>query len=113
MKNGFLKSFCLAAFFSAGCIDGASTNNIQKSRFPLQTSGATATRMVADKSPLTHMVLRTTPFYKQGPQQPWPADGNWEIGVRVRIIEHAGSYAQVESEDGIRAYVATADLTAI
>lgn len=113
MKSGFLSYFCLVTIFMVSCVDGPSAYGAPKTRVPLQSSGATTAQTVASKSWFTHVIQRPAPFYKEGPQQPWPADGNFEAGVRVKIIKDAGSYALVESDTGITAYVATADLKSI
>ncbi len=54
----------------------------------------------------THVLTVETEYYLGGPQQARPPDGQFTAGVKVKLIEQAGSYSQVESESGIRAYVA-------
>ena len=55
----------------------------------------------------THVLTVETEYYLGGPQQARPPDGQFTAGVKVKLIEQAGSYSQVESESGITAYVAT------
>ncbi len=55
----------------------------------------------------THVVTTDTPYYESGPQQSRPPEGTLRAGTRVRILEEAGSYTRVETEDGIRGYVAS------
>jgi hypothetical protein len=53
----------------------------------------------------THSVKKDSAFYLTGPQQGRPADGELAKGTRVRRIKEAGSYCQVQTEDGKTAYV--------
>jgi hypothetical protein len=53
----------------------------------------------------THSVKQATAYYLTGPQQGRPADGELAKGTKVRRIKQAGSYCQVETEDGKTAYV--------
>ncbi|REJ96476.1 MAG: hypothetical protein DWQ35_04585 [Planctomycetota bacterium] len=55
---------------------------------------------------VTHSVEKATEYYVGGPQQGRPADGIIEAGTEVSLIETAGSYALVLTEDGVRGYVA-------
>ena len=54
----------------------------------------------------THVLTVETEYYLGGPQQARPPDGQFTAGVKVKLIEQAGSYSQVESESGITAYIA-------
>ena len=54
----------------------------------------------------THVLTVETEYYLGGPQQARPPDGQFTVGVKVKLIEQAGSYSQVESESGITAYIA-------
>ena len=58
----------------------------------------------------THTISLETEYYTTGPQQGRPPDGSFQIGMKIKIVEDAGSYSMVESEDGVRAYVATESL---
>ena len=53
----------------------------------------------------THVIVAETVYYKGGPQQAQPPDGRFRVGTKVKLIEEAGSYILVRSEDGITAYV--------
>jgi hypothetical protein len=55
----------------------------------------------------THSVMQATAYYLTGPQQGRPADGKLTKGTKVRRIKQAGSYCQVETEDGKTAYVSS------
>lgn len=55
----------------------------------------------------THVIVHDTVYYRVGPQQAFPPEGRFETGTRVEIIENAGSYTQVRSEDGREGYVST------
>ena len=54
----------------------------------------------------SHTISVETEYYLGGPQQAQPPDGTFTAGTKVRLVEDAGSYCLVESEDGVRAYVA-------
>ena len=54
----------------------------------------------------THVFTVKTEYYLGGPQQARPPDGQFTAGVKVKLIEQAGSYSQVKSESGVTAFVA-------
>ncbi|GEM_PF-6103886 len=54
----------------------------------------------------THQLAQAAEYYKDGPQQMRPPDGKLPAGTKVRLLRSAGSYVLVESERGVRAYVA-------
>jgi hypothetical protein len=54
----------------------------------------------------THTIAVDTEYYLVGPQQAQPPDGTFKAGTKVKLVEHAGSYCVVESEDDVKAYVA-------
>jgi hypothetical protein len=56
---------------------------------------------------LTHVIERETEYYLAGPQQGRPPDGKFAAGTRVRVLESAGSYARVRTENGVEAYVSS------
>jgi len=53
----------------------------------------------------THLIGTETEYYTTGPQQGRPPDGEFSAGTQVNIVEEAGSYTLVQSEDGMQAYV--------
>ncbi len=55
----------------------------------------------------SHEVTRDEPYYRTSPAQARPPDGTFKAGMKVALIENAGSYSRVVSEHGIAAYVAT------
>jgi hypothetical protein len=55
----------------------------------------------------SHVIKFETDYYATGPQQGRPADGKFPAGTKISIIQKAGSYMLVQSENGIKAYVAT------
>ena len=61
----------------------------------------------------THRITIDTEFYTGGPQQARPPDGTMKAGTKVILIREAGSYCQVQSEDGVEAYVTTGSLEPI
>jgi hypothetical protein len=60
----------------------------------------------AKEDAFTHTISVETEYYLGGPQQAQPPDGTFKAGTKVRLLEVAGSYCVVESEDGVRAWVA-------
>ncbi len=54
----------------------------------------------------THTISVGTEYYLVGPQQAQPPDGTFKAGTKVKLVEEAGSYCVVESEDGVTAHVA-------
>ncbi len=53
-----------------------------------------------------HVLAADTEYYIDGPQQSRPPDGTMEAGMKVTVIEDAGSYCRVQTEDGIVAFIA-------
>jgi serpin B len=60
----------------------------------------------APVSEFSHMIAVATEYYTTGPQQGRPADGEFSAGTKVKIVEQAGSYVLLQSEAGIKAFVA-------
>lgn len=58
----------------------------------------------------SHLIVKETPYYTDGPQQGRPADGLLPVGTEVRLISQSGSYARVQTKDGVIAFVASCDL---
>jgi hypothetical protein len=58
----------------------------------------------------THLVAADTEYYLSGPQQAGPPEGMLSAGTKVTLLEEAGSYCRIRSEDGIEAYVSTNSL---
>ena len=54
----------------------------------------------------SHVITAETEYYTTGPQQGRPPDGKFAAGTKVTVVEEAGSYVLVESEDWVKAYVA-------
>jgi hypothetical protein len=61
----------------------------------------------------THELTVDTAYYSGGPQQARPPDGTLKAGIKVEVIEDAGSYCRVRSEDGTEAYVDVGSLREI
>ncbi|MBI2823111.1 MAG: serpin family protein [Planctomycetia bacterium] len=85
-------------FVVAGCAAGGPT--------PDGRSKKTDARM-------THVVTADTPYYRTGPQQGRPPDGELKAQSRVRLVRAAGSYSLVELRDGSQVYVDAAALEPI
>ena len=62
---------------------------------------------------VTHVINSEETYYLDGPQQMRPPDGKFKAGTKVELVQEAGSYSVVVSEDGIRAYVSTGALKPI
>jgi hypothetical protein len=58
----------------------------------------------------THLVASDTAYYLSGPQQARPPEGTLPAGTKVTLLEEAGSYCRVRSQEGIEAYVSTNSL---
>ena len=61
----------------------------------------------------THTITIDTEYYADGPQQARPPDGTMKAGTKVNVIEDAGSYCRVKSEDGIEVYVVADSVKAV
>ena len=61
----------------------------------------------------THTINIDTEYYTGGPQQARPPDGTMKAGTKVILVEEAGSYCRVRSEDGVDGYVAAGSLEAV
>ena len=61
----------------------------------------------------SHTIDPGTEYYKGGPQQGSPPDGQIPGGTRVKLLENAGSYSLVEAESGENGYVSTFSLKVI
>jgi len=62
---------------------------------------------------VTHVIRSEETYYLDGPQQMRPPDGKFKAGTKVELVEEAGSYSVVVSEDGIKAYISTGALKSI
>lgn len=56
----------------------------------------------------THVIARAAVYYTSGPQQGRPPDGRLPAGTEVKLVRRSGSYALIQTESGIRGFVATA-----
>ena len=61
----------------------------------------------------THQINLPTELYKGGPQQASPPDGTLPAGTKVKVVQDAGSYTQIESESGEVGYVSSGALEKI
>ena len=58
----------------------------------------------------THAITIDTEYYTDGPQQARPPDGIMKAGTKVTLVEEAGSYCRVKSEDGVEGYITAGSL---
>lgn len=52
-----------------------------------------------------HVISQTADYYKDGPLQPGPPDGELAAGTPVWVFDHKGSYVRVWAQNGVFAYV--------
>ena len=78
---------------------------------PLQENGESVASLPREKESVstsyTYIISHQTVYYLSGPQQSMPPEGKFKAGQRVRLLQDAGRYSLVESEDGITAYVSS------
>ena len=75
--------------------------------------GCTAQPPQPPTSPtFTHTITIDAEYYTDGPQQARPPDGTMKAGTKVTVVEEAGSYCRVKSENGIQGYVTVKSLEA-
>jgi hypothetical protein len=55
----------------------------------------------------THVILHDAEYYLTGPQQARPPDGTLPAGSKVTLLQNAGSYCLVRTEQNVEAYVVT------
>jgi NitT/TauT family transport system substrate-binding protein len=67
---------------------------------------STAPSTKAATPDFTHALTRDEAYYLTGPQQGRPPEGTLKAGSKVKLLESAGSYARVTTEDGTTAWVA-------
>jgi hypothetical protein len=60
----------------------------------------------------THELTQDEAWYEH-PAQGRPPDGTMLKGTKVRVLNPAGSYTEVLSDDGVRGYVSSASLRAL
>jgi hypothetical protein len=90
----------LISFVLTGCDPSGMPNEAEE-----QASSAKAPAAAAAEYP--YEITTIAAYYTGGPQQGRPPDGELLKGTRVKVLENAGSYSVVRSEDGIEAYVST------
>ena len=87
MKHSLLLLACAAAalwLLAAGCRDSRPSSDV-------------------------YVVTQSTAFYRDAPQQSRPPDGTLDAGVRVTLLEEAGSYVRVRPEGETDAVYIAAD----
>jgi hypothetical protein len=62
---------------------------------------------------MTHVIIKRTYYYINGPYQGRPPDGTFAEGTQVEMLNEQTACSQVKSEEGITAWVKTADLELI
>jgi hypothetical protein len=59
---------------------------------------------------MTHVLTKDEAYYATSPAQARSPDGTLKAGTKVVLLMPRGSYSQVMTADGKRAYVSTASL---
>ena len=97
----------------AGCLSGA-TKLPQPDQEPTvqQTEQAPSPPTTPDQT-FTHTITTDTEYYLGDPQQARPPEGTMKAGTKVEVLEEAGSYCRVKSEDGVVSFVVTDSLKAV
>jgi hypothetical protein len=90
----------------AACFLGCSGGGDAVTPPPGDDTGDVQARSAPADEAFTHTISVDTEYYLGGPQQAQPPDGTFKAGTKVKLVEEAGSYCVVESEDGVQAYVA-------
>ncbi len=92
----------LVIAFVAGCSNDTPAPNPETPAPQVETPATESEPAVSG-----HALSADTEYYIDGPQQSRPPDGTLKAGTKVMVIEDAGSYCRVRSEDGIVAFIAT------
>jgi hypothetical protein len=75
----------------------------------VSTPSAAPAVTVPDKD-MTHVLTKDEAYYATSPAQARSPDGTLKAGTKVVLLMPRGSYSQVMTADGKRAYVSTASL---
>lgn len=105
--------FLLTTALLIGCSNEATTP-LQPTQEPAiqQTEQVPTTSTKTDQT-FTHTITTDTDYYLGGPQQARPPEGKMKAGTKVMLVEEAGSYCRVKSEDGVVGFVAVDSLKAV
>jgi hypothetical protein len=97
----FLAVLTTAAISTTGCTPQATPPSAQ------------APQRVASGPTSGYVIVQDTPYFKNGPAQPMPADGTLRGGTYVIVGKKIGSYTLVHTADGVAGYVKTSDIAAV
>ncbi|MGD8453517.1 MAG: hypothetical protein PVJ57_17020 [Phycisphaerae bacterium] len=61
--------------------------------------------LLAGVSGCSHVITQTTPYFKDGPSQLEPPQGELEKGTHVLVLGKEGTYSRVLTLGGVNAYV--------
>ena len=80
---------------------------------PQSPSSGQPPQRVASDAKAGYVILNDTPYFKNGPAQPMPADGTIRAGTAVTVGKKIGSYTLVRTPDGTVGYVKTSDIATV
>ena len=101
MKTMFRAMLITAAIGATACTPQSSPPSAQ------------APQRVASGPTSGYVILQDTPYFKNGPAQPMPADGTLRGGTYVTVGKKIGSYTLVHTADGTAGYVKTSDIATV
>jgi hypothetical protein len=112
MTTKFL-SFLLATVLLVGCSNESTTPPQPAQEPAAQQIEQSPTNPTKIDQTFTHTITTDTEYYLDGPQQARPPEGKMKAGTKVKVVEEAGSYWRVKSEDGLVGFVAADSLKAV
>ena len=112
MTTKFLP-FLLTIALLMGCSSEATTPPQPAQEPAVQQTKQSPVPQTKTDQTFTHTITTDTEYYLGGPQQARPPEGKMKAGTKVMLVEEAGSYCRVKSEDGVVGFVAADSLKAV
>ncbi len=112
MTTKYISLLLTTALF-IGCSSEATTSPQPRQKTAAQQTEQASTTSVKTDQTFTHTITIDTEYYLGGPQQARPPEGTMKAGTKVEVVEEAGSYCRVKSEDGVVGFVAADSLKAV
>lgn len=107
MRKALWTTLICIIFVAAACVSNECDKQCEKSCDKQCSQACGQCPSECSKTASTHVITSETMFYRDGPQQARPADGKFEAGTAVDLIQDAGSYSLVRAADGREGYVST------